>query len=80
MNYGYDSVKAFSKEGIAEEASKLLRQLTEEREERDKVRIVKDEGLICTVTDCLQDLFRAIVFVCHDIGGAIVKQVITVIF
>ncbi|KAF4546017.1 uncharacterized protein LTHEOB_4669 [Lasiodiplodia theobromae] len=56
MNFGYDSVKGLSKEGIVEEASKLLRQLTEKREERDK------------------DLFRGIVFVCHDIGGAIVKQ------
>lgn len=81
MNFGYDSVKGLSKEGIVEEASKLLRQLTEKREERDKVGTVGDEGMSRTLTnDFLQDLFRGIVFVCHDIGGAIVKQVITALF
>lgn len=37
MNYGYDTRKGLSKEGIAEEASKLLREIAAARELRDKV-------------------------------------------
>lgn len=37
MHYGYNALKRLSKEGIAEEASNLLRELAEARELRDKV-------------------------------------------
>lgn len=37
MNYGYNALNVLSENGIADEASKLLREVTEARQSRDKV-------------------------------------------
>ena len=59
--------------GVRDFAHDLLQRITDDRAERK----VRTSACLGTVTDCVQDNNRPLIFICHSLGGIVVKQVMT---
>lgn len=72
--YGYNSAVTgpnIGVSGVRDFAHDLLQRITDDRAERK----VRNSACLGIVTDCIQDNNRPLIFICHSLGGIVVKQV-----